>query len=214
MNGNLNFASVFAICKNHGFLPINRVLQGKRHQFILRKIETEGDVAISVRVKYVQQVVDEWLCVYVRKGLEPYHDPTKNTWQFDFFEMLPRDLSRAGQKTRLWGETFNEKETFLMFSEREKHEGEQYPDNYVFLIENHLLEDSGTYWIGIRPCRKNFDWDYFDTESISNKVFASDFEFNVWTQSCMGMPEKDASNPDQQLDYSTRGIVVRKSLQR
>ena len=53
-------------------------------------------MAISIRVKYVAQLVDEWLCVYVRRGKEPYHDPTLNTWEYDFFERLPRDLTRSG----------------------------------------------------------------------------------------------------------------------
>ncbi|XP_063710414.1 uncharacterized protein LOC134838971 isoform X2 [Symsagittifera roscoffensis] len=158
---------------------------GKEHQFILRSIELGGDVAISIRVKYVAQLVDEWLCVYVRRGKEPYHDPTLNTWEYDFFERLPRDLTR---------------------SEQRRHEGVEYPDQYTYMIENHLLEDSGTYHIGVRPCRKNFDYFYFDQETISNKVFSSDFEFNVWSQGCYFM-EDDASKSSPK-DYSTRGCVV------
>ncbi|XP_063725907.1 uncharacterized protein LOC134853881 [Symsagittifera roscoffensis] len=160
---------------------------GQENQFILRSIDIEGDVAISVYVKYVKQVVDEWLCVYGRYGQPPFHDPVKNTWQYDFFEMLPRDLSRA---------------------EGRRHEGEQYPDQNVYMIENHLVRDSGTYWFGIRPCRKNFDWDYFDTPVISNKVFAADFEFNIWTQGCLFMEESDPNNPDASHDYKSRGCVV------
>ncbi len=78
----------------------------------------------------------------------------------------------------------------------------------MFLIENHILRDAGTYWVGVRPCRKNYDWDYFDTEVISNKVFAADFEFNVWTQSCMHMSEKDPEDPNREVEYSTKGCVV------
>ncbi len=53
-------------------------------------------MAISIYVRYLKQLVDEWLCVYVRYGKEPHHDPIQNTWAFDYFEMLPRELSRAG----------------------------------------------------------------------------------------------------------------------
>ena len=90
---------------------------------------------------------------------------------------------------------------FDIILEKKRHEGEQYPDANVFMIENHRLRDTGKYFIGIRPCRKNFDWDYFDTDIISNKVFPSDFEFNFWTQSCMAMSENGK-------DYETRGCVV------
>ena len=40
------------------------------------------------------------------------------------------------------------------------------------------------------------------------KVFAADFEFNIWTQGCLFMEESDPNNPDASHDYKSRGCVV------
>ncbi|XP_075248551.1 uncharacterized protein LOC142341475 [Convolutriloba macropyga] len=157
---------------------------GKETQFIKAHIAMSGDEALLIYAKYVKQVVNEFLCVFVRYGVPPFHDPTTNEWIYDFREMLPRKLTP---------------------SERIRHEGVRYPDFNVYVIENHRLKDSGTYHIGIRTCRENFDENYFDTPIITNKVFAADFDLNVWTQGCRAIGEPGSGKEEQ---YESRGCIV------
>ena len=56
-----------------------------------------GDEALLIYAKYVKQVVNEFLCVFVRYGVPPFHDPTTNEWIYDFREMLPRKLTPSGK---------------------------------------------------------------------------------------------------------------------
>ena len=72
-------------------------MQGVDTQFIITEFDIETDVALSVYVKYYKQVIDSWLCVYVRYGMPPYYDPYSDIWRYDFMEVLPRTLSRAGK---------------------------------------------------------------------------------------------------------------------
>ena len=74
------------------------LLQGSDHQFILTEFDVEHDVALSVYAKYYKQVIDHWICVYVRYGQAPFHDPYLDTWEYDFLEVLPRKLTRSGWK--------------------------------------------------------------------------------------------------------------------